>query len=213
MKRGAHMKRIGSLTATSAIALTLLITATACKVERFQRTTEPPAEVVSEDASPYAYASDREIKALSPEDVHALRAAEGMGMALAAELNGWPGPRHVLDLADQLELTAEQREQIEQVRARMLAEAQRLGEEIITAESTLDSAFARRTATRQQVDQLSHSIGELRGRLRAAHLRAHLETTELLTRHQARLYQRLRGYDEGAEHSGHEHERDSAEQR
>lgn len=200
MKRGA-MKRIDSSTAVSAVALALLTTATACKVERLQPPAEPPAEAVTENASPHAYASDRVIKALSPEDVHALRAAEGMGMALAAELNGWPGPRHVLDLADQLELTAEQREQIERIRARMRTEAERLGEEIITAESTLDSAFARRTATPQQVDQLSRAIGELRGRLRAAHLRAHLETTELLTRHQARLYHRLRGYRENGEHA------------
>ena len=33
-----------------------------------------------------------------------LRAGRGMGLALAAELNGYPGPAHVLELADKLDL-------------------------------------------------------------------------------------------------------------
>lgn len=57
---------------------------------------------------PYAGLETRQIKALSGEPVAELRAGEGMGLALAAELNGYPGPRHVLDLANQLGLTDEQ---------------------------------------------------------------------------------------------------------
>ena len=41
---------------------------------------------------PYAGQQTRAIKALSDDDIAALRAGEGMGMAKAAELNGYPGP-------------------------------------------------------------------------------------------------------------------------
>lgn len=44
--------------------------------------------------SPYAGLPAREIKALSPEEIADLAAGRGMGLALAAELNGYPGPRH-----------------------------------------------------------------------------------------------------------------------
>jgi hypothetical protein len=58
--------------------------------------------------SPYAGHQTRTIKALSPEDVAALLNAEGMGMAKAVELNGYPGPVHVLTLAKELKLTTAQ---------------------------------------------------------------------------------------------------------
>ena len=45
---------------------------------------------------PYAGQQARTIKALSDDDLAALRKGEGMGMAKAAELNGYPGPAHVL---------------------------------------------------------------------------------------------------------------------
>lgn len=57
--------------------------------------------------SPYAGEEAREIKALSPSDIDGLIAGRGMGYAMAAELNGYPGPAHVLELAEQLELTAD----------------------------------------------------------------------------------------------------------
>src|SRR5262249_20157560 len=50
------------------------------------------------DSSPVSYAGrqTRAIKALSEEDIAPLLNGEGMGMAKAAELNGYPGPKHVL---------------------------------------------------------------------------------------------------------------------
>ena len=50
------------------------------------------------------------MKSLSDQQLSDLRAGRGMGMALPAELNGYPGPVHVLELADALGLTPEQRE-------------------------------------------------------------------------------------------------------
>ena len=54
--------------------------------------------------SPYAGQESRESKALSPQEVPDLLAGKGMGLAQAAELNGYPGPMHVLELAAQLQL-------------------------------------------------------------------------------------------------------------
>ncbi len=45
--------------------------------------------------SPYAGMQARPIKALSAEQIADLKAGRGLSLALAAELNGYPGPRHV----------------------------------------------------------------------------------------------------------------------
>jgi len=58
--------------------------------------------------SPYAGQQSRSIKALPEGDIAALQNGDGMGMAKAAELNGYPGPRHVLALAAELHLTEAQ---------------------------------------------------------------------------------------------------------
>ena len=46
---------------------------------------------------PYSGQQGRMIKALSSKEVQGLLQGKGMGMAKAAELNQYPGPRHVLD--------------------------------------------------------------------------------------------------------------------
>ena len=52
------------------------------------------------DHGPYAGMQQRALKALSEDQIADLRAGKGMGLALAAELNGYPGPIHVLELCD-----------------------------------------------------------------------------------------------------------------
>jgi hypothetical protein len=155
--------------------------------------------------SPYAGQEGREIKALSPEDVRALEAGEGMGLAKAAELNRYPGPRHILDAADALELTAEQRAATERIFAQMHTEAAALGREILALEQELDTAFAKQTIREDELARLTGALGVLQGRLRASHLRAHLMARALLTAAQVERYQHLRGYGtpEGGMHHGH----------
>src|SRR5262245_12308395 len=63
---------------------------------------------------PYAGMQHRGIKALSEQQIADLRAGKGMGLALAAELNGYPGPIHVLELGDRLELSAQQRQRLQE---------------------------------------------------------------------------------------------------
>jgi Spy/CpxP family protein refolding chaperone len=152
--------------------------------------------------SQYSGHETREIKALSAEDVTGYLAGEGMGLALAAELNRYPGPRHVLDLADMLGLTAEQRAAVSGIFGVMRSEAMELGRRYVEAERTLDGLFASRTVDQASLRRATHEIGELLGALRDVHLRAHLETTALLTSEQIDHYDRHRGYGDG--HDGHD---------
>jgi Spy/CpxP family protein refolding chaperone len=159
--------------------------------------------------SPYVGLETRGIKALSPDEARGLRGGEGMALSLAAELNGYPGPRHVRELADRLRLTAQQRERAVVLENEMKAEAVALGREIIALEGELDRAFRERAADRGAVDRLSNEIAVKRGALRAVHLRAHLAMSEALQPEQRTLYMTLRGYDgqSGAPHGGSPHRR------
>ncbi|MEY9559504.1 hypothetical protein ABIA26_001845 [Sinorhizobium fredii] len=65
----------------------------------------------------------REIKSLSPEDVAELEKGGGWGLAKAAELNGMPGPSHVLKMKREHGLTAEQEAQTQSVFRKMQREA------------------------------------------------------------------------------------------
>jgi Spy/CpxP family protein refolding chaperone len=162
------------------------------------------ATVLVGQESPYTGLKDREVKALSKEDARAYREGAGMGLALAAELNRYPGPKHVLELADKLALAPEQLEGVQRSYDAMQAEAVRLGHEILDAETELDQAFATETVDPETLASLTSRIGELQGKLRFAHLRAHIDTRNILTRHQRMLYQQLRGYGSD-HHRGHEH--------
>lgn len=157
-------------------------------------------ETHQHERQPYAGLEGRDIKALSDQEQRDLLEGEGMGLALAAELNGYPGPKHVLELADSLSLDAGQRAGVEAVRQRMRERALELGRRIVHAEGELESLFAAGAATAAEVQERSEAIGRLRGRLRAVHLVAHLKTRLLLTDAQLRRYAELRGYAGGHEH-------------
>jgi Spy/CpxP family protein refolding chaperone len=144
--------------------------------------------------SPYAGLEEREIKALSVEEVADLAAGRGMGLALAAELNGYPGPRHVLDLAQELQLTAEQRSKTSALFEAMRTETSALGAELIEAERALDRLFAEKRATPETVAAATKRAGALEAQLRVAHLRYHLAMIDVLTADQVMAYSHLRGY-------------------
>ena len=144
--------------------------------------------------SPYTGLEHRAIKALSDQQISDLQAGRGMGLALAAELNGYPGPLHVLELADQIELSDEQRQRVRQLYDAMKAEAVPVGETLIAQESALDRAFAEGSISTATLASLTAQIGETQGRLRAIHLKYHLTTANLLSAHQRHRYAELRGY-------------------
>jgi Spy/CpxP family protein refolding chaperone len=157
------------------------------------------------EPTPHAASQEHGIKALSPEQIENYLTGRGMGMALPAELNGYPGPRHVLELADELDLTAAQRARTEQLFEDMRLKAVALGEEIVAREALLDELFASGTASEAALDDLTEALGRLNGQLRAHHLRHHLAMRDLLDPRQIDRYQRLRGY--GSSHGSVGHER------
>lgn len=150
---------------------------------------------------PYAGEETREIKALSAEEVDGLMRGEGMGLAKAAELNGFPGPLHVLELADELELTEEQSLRTREIFDEMREQAKRLGARLVEKERELDRLFGTEAVTEQALQSLTLEIGRIQGELRATHLRAHLAQKALLTEHQVMRYNELRGYGSGGAHA------------
>jgi Spy/CpxP family protein refolding chaperone len=163
------------------------------------------AAAVQAAAMPYAGQETRTIKALSDEDIDALRKGEGMGMAKAAELNGYPGPVHVLTLTKQLGLTDSQQRQVTAIFERMSAAAKPLGAELIAQEQTLDQLFAKGEITPERLTTHTAAIAELQGRLRSVHLRAHLETRAVLSPDQIARYEQLRGYHQPQAPTQHHH--------
>lgn len=144
--------------------------------------------------SPYADQVNAPIKALTAEEQAALLDGQGAGFARAAELNGYPGPKHVLELSEQLGLSESQRHATQALFDRMRAGARAEGAALVEAERTLDALYASKKATRESVDAQLGRIEALRARLRGLHLNAHLEQAALLTRHQIAMYAQVRGY-------------------
>ncbi len=173
---------------------------TACVMTALFLTTAIPVCAAGEtpSRSPYAGQEKREIKTLSPEDIDELRLGKGWGLAKAAELNGIPGPVHLLEMADEIGLTRKQRDDIEALYEKMREEAVPLGLQLIESERALNRAFAEGSMTEEELLVLLSSCAETRRDLRFVHLATHLRARPLLTDEQVTLYNRLRGYSEEA---------------
>ncbi len=117
-----------------------------------------------------------------------------MGLALAAELNGYPGPSHVLELANKLELSADQRASVKALFDSMKAEAMPIGSKLIEQEAALDKQFASRTVTPESLKTTTAAVATTQGELRETHLKYHLSTVAVLSPHQMHRYAELRGY-------------------
>lgn len=154
--------------------------------------------------SPYAGQELRSIKSMSPQEIEALRNGAGMGFAKLAELNHFPGPKHVLELSQQLGLTPAQLAETEALFADMQNKARALGRELLAAEAALDHAFENNEIKSETLETALLEIGEIRARLRFVHLEAHLRQKALLTDEQVVSYDELRGYgSDVVDHSKH----------
>ena len=151
-------------------------------------------------AAPHKYQSDyvgqenRQIKTLSKDDIHDLQNGNGWGLAKAAELNGVPGPKHLLEMQGEIRLTAEQTSRIEEIYSEMKAQAIPLGNKLIEAERALNLAFANRQIDDAGLLKLLENIASVRKQLRYVHLAAHLQTLPVLKEEQIKFYNELRGY-------------------
>src|SRR5205807_4645347 len=121
--------------------------------------------------SPYAGMQTRSIKALSDQQIADLKSGRGMGLALAAELNGYPGPVHVLELVDKLNLSADQRASVQRLFDSMKAEALPLGAKLLEQEADLDKQFATHTVTPDSLKASTAAVAATQGALRETHLK------------------------------------------
>jgi len=157
---------------------------------------------------PYAGLQNRTIKTLSEQQIADLNAGRGMGLALAAELNGYPGPIHAIELADQLHLSPNQVSKLRALFEAMKAETIPLGETLISQERNLNDDFANHTVTLASLEGATQRIGATQAALRAAHLRYHLSAVAVLTPEQVARYNELRGYksNQGPTHDHRQHQ-------
>ena len=118
----------------------------------------PLATAAQHSHSAYAGMENRDIKSLSESDLEDLRRGAGWGLALAAELNGVPGPAHLLELKDQIGLSAEQVRAIEEIFAQMKSEAQAAGAEFIAAETSHRGRVSRRRLVARYIARLDRPL-------------------------------------------------------
>lgn len=155
------------------------------------------SEVIMQE-SPYAGQEARGIKSLSQGDVEGLLAGHGTpfgGMAKLAELNGYPGPKHVLELEERMKLTKEQKQEIENIYENMHDQAVPLGKQIVKVEQEMNDRFIDNTITEEYLKEKVGESARLYGELRYTHLKAHLLMMDILSFKQLLLYESLRGYD------------------
>lgn len=134
------------------------------------------------------------IKSLSETEVQAYLNGRGMGLAKPAELNSYPGPMHVLELAEKLQLSARQKSDTQEAFERMRGEAMLLGKLIVEKEAELNVLFANGRANPARLNRQVDEIARLQGKLRNVHLTAHLEIKRVLSADQIKKYDELRGY-------------------
>ena len=154
------------------------------------------ATVASAADSPYAGQQTRAIKALSDQELADYLQGRGMGLSKVAELNHYPGPRHVLDQAKELGLSAEQLSRTQSIWEAMDTKARTLGTLIVARETALESMYAKGSATPVDTRAAIDELARLQADLRYTHLSAHLAMRSVLSADQIARYDALRGYSD-----------------
>ena len=147
-------------------------------------------------ASDYAGQNSRTIKSLSSQDIEDLRHGRGWGLAKPAELNGLPGPIHLLELRSELALSQSQIDAIQTIYDEMNAEAREIGARYIRDERVVEEALLEPGANGEQLKTAVIAAANTRAALRLIHLEAHLQTPGLLSADQLEKYKELRGYSD-----------------
>ena len=145
--------------------------------------------------SPYVEQLDSPVRGLSSLEVDNLLNGRGSGYARMAELNGYPGLRHVLDLSSQLNLSSQQETEIQAAFEQMQSQAKSLGKTIVSKEQELGESFASGKITNIELEKQTRELAKLYGELRKTHLQAHLQINPILSTEQIKKYNQLRGYE------------------
>ena len=154
---------------------------------------------------PYAGLETRSIKALSDQEIADYLQGHGMGASKVAELNHYPGPRHVLDTSDELGLSATQLAKAKEIWQAMDVKARALGETIVAKEAALETSYASGEATPADTRAVLDELARLQADLRYTHLSAHLALRSVLSTAQIAKYDELRGYTSGAAAPAEQH--------
>lgn len=140
-------------------------------------------------------ASQASAQSVIPPDKDSLLKGLGMGLASYAEENNYPGPKHVLDLKEQLALNRDQIKKAETLANLVSVTAVAKGEEIVQAEEELNKMFQEGKINEKSLRAKLEQIGKLRADLRFIHLQAHLKMKQVLTADQIKKYNELRGHE------------------
>lgn len=132
------------------------------------------------------------IQAYQAEADRVITEGLGFGMAFAADRNGYPGPVHVLELRDRLDLTPEQEAKVVALRDAMFAVSHPAAARLLQAEARLERLFAEARADDTAVRATLAEVERARMEARAVHLLTHLQTRAVLTEAQRRTYHELR---------------------
>jgi len=161
------------------------------------------AVAVSE--SNYSGQEQRKIKSLLQAEIDGYLTGKGMGFAKSAELNHFPGPKHVMELANELSLSKDQREQTQRIYDVMKDKAIGYGQLLVQNEEKIEKLFAEGIVNPNLLEKALSESAKIRSKLRGAHLVAHIEQKAVLSKHQIRLYDNLRGYTGGHSMQEHKH--------
>jgi hypothetical protein len=154
----------------------------------------PFAAMAQGHHQPYATQEEREVKALSDDEAKQYLSGAGMGYAKAAELNHFPGPMHVLELADALQLSAKQRREVKALVDEHKVQARSLGAKLVDSERALEMLFHQPDVSQQALADAVRQLTLLHGAYRLTHLEAHRRMKPLLSAAQIAKYDALRGY-------------------
>ncbi len=155
---------------------------------------------------PYAGQDQRGIKSLSADEVKQYTSGAGMGYAKPAEPNRYPGPMHVLELADKLELTQQQLGQVQALMDAHKAEARAIGAKFVESERALEVLFREGRVVEGALAAAVKAAAALQGEYRLTHLETHRRLRAVLTDTQVTRYDALRGYGGAGQSSGgHRH--------
>jgi len=156
--------------------------------------TAQASQTKHDQTSKYSGQEKRSIKSLSPDDISELRKGGGWGLAKAAELNGMPGPVHLLELRAKINLTEDQVLAIEKIYKTMKLKAIKQGKRLIALEQELELLFRSGSVKPEVLRSLLSKISKTRMELRFTHLAAHLKSPEILSKEQITTYNEIRGY-------------------
>lgn len=158
---------------------------------------------VAESESNYSGEHKRTIKSLSQAEINGYLTGKGMGFAKSAELNHFPGPKHVIEFANELALSKEQRKQTQKIYDVMKNKATEYGQLFVQNEEKIEKLFSKGIVNQLLLKEALSNSEKIRSKLRGVHLVAHIEQKAVLSEHQVRLYDNLRGYT--GSHSMQEH--------